>query len=153
MSQSGWIAKSDEADLPRGGRCLPWHLSAATRRFASGELSAKPSAIWSLYNSVTPFREDATGRFHGSLVITAQRLREFWAYCHVPAGSTVDMTAEIEQQIERFAPGFGDCILARTPTTTATLEQGNANCIGGDISGGVMDLWQLFTRPTPRLVP
>jgi phytoene dehydrogenase-like protein len=76
-----------------------------------------------------------------------------WAYCHVPAGSTRDMTAEIERQIERFAPGFGDCILARSRTTTAAIEQGNANCIGGDISGGVLDLWQLFTRPTARLVP
>jgi phytoene dehydrogenase-like protein len=76
-----------------------------------------------------------------------------WGYCHVPAGSTVDMTAAIEQQIERFAPGFGDCILARSRITTATLEQGNANCIGGDVSGGVMDLRQLFTRPTARLVP
>lgn len=76
-----------------------------------------------------------------------------WGYCHVPAGSTVDMTAAIEQQIERFAPGFGDCIPARNRITTATLEQGNANCIGGDVSGGVMDLRQLFTRPTARLVP
>jgi phytoene dehydrogenase-like protein len=65
----------------------------------------------------------------------------------------VDMTAEIEKQMERFAPGFGDCILARSRLTTATLEQGNANCIGGDIGGGVMDLRQLFTRPTARVVP
>jgi phytoene dehydrogenase-like protein len=76
-----------------------------------------------------------------------------WAYCHVPAGSTVDMTAAIEQQMERFAPGFGDCILARSRMTTATFEQNNANCIGGDIGGGVMDLRQLFTRPTARLTP
>lgn len=76
-----------------------------------------------------------------------------WAYCHVPAGSTVDMTAAIEQQMERFAPGFGDCILARSRMTTATFEQNNANCIGGDIGGGVMDLRQLFTRPTARFSP
>ena len=76
-----------------------------------------------------------------------------WAYCHVPAGSTVDMTAAIEQQMERFAPGFGDCILARSQMNTTAFEQHNANCIGGDIGGGVMDLWQLFTRPTARIVP
>lgn len=76
-----------------------------------------------------------------------------WAYCHVPANSTVDMTAAIERQIERFAPGFRDCIIARSQLTTAAFEQGNANYIGGDISGGVMDLWQLFTRPTARVVP
>lgn len=76
-----------------------------------------------------------------------------WAYCHVPAGSTVDLTDAIEEQIERFAPGFRDCILARSRMTTEAFEQLNANCIGGDIGGGVMDLWQLFTRPTARLVP
>jgi phytoene dehydrogenase-like protein len=76
-----------------------------------------------------------------------------WAYCHVPSGSTVDMTAAIEQQMERFAPGFGDCILARSRMNTAAFEAGNANCLGGDIGGGVLDLWQLFTRPTARLVP
>jgi phytoene dehydrogenase-like protein len=76
-----------------------------------------------------------------------------WAYCHVPSGSTVDMTAAIEKQMERFAPGFGDCILARSRMNTAAFEKGNANCIGGDIGGGVLDLRQLFTRPTVRLVP
>ena len=76
-----------------------------------------------------------------------------WAYCHVPSGSGVDMTAAIEQQMERFAPGFGDCVLARSQMSTTTFEQNNANCIGGDIGGGVLDLWQLFTRPTVRLVP
>jgi phytoene dehydrogenase-like protein len=76
-----------------------------------------------------------------------------WAYCHVPAGSTVDMTDAIERQMERFAPGFRDCILARSQMSTATFEQNNPNCIRGDISGGVLDLWQLFTRPTWRLVP
>jgi phytoene dehydrogenase-like protein len=76
-----------------------------------------------------------------------------WAYCHVPAGSTVDMTEAIESQVERFAPGFRDCIVGRSEWKCADVERHNANCIGGDISGGVMDLWQLFTRPTARLVP
>lgn len=76
-----------------------------------------------------------------------------WAYCHVPSGSTVDMTEAIERQMERFAPGFRDCILARSTLTPASFEQHNANYIGGDISGGVMDARQLFTRPTARIVP
>jgi len=76
-----------------------------------------------------------------------------WAYCHVPAYSTVDMTATIERQMVRFAPGFRDCILAKSVMAPADMQRHNANCIGGDISGGMMDMWQLFTRPTIRLVP
>ncbi|HET8712464.1 MAG TPA: NAD(P)/FAD-dependent oxidoreductase [Gemmatimonadales bacterium] len=76
-----------------------------------------------------------------------------WAYCHVPRGSTVDMTARIEAQIGRFAPGFRDLILARSVRTPADLERHNPNLVGGDINGGVQDLAQLFTRPVRRLVP
>lgn len=76
-----------------------------------------------------------------------------WAYCHVPNGSTVDMTARIESQIERFAPGFRDLILARHIHNTADFQRYNANYIGGDINGGVQDLTQFWTRPTLRLNP
>ncbi len=76
-----------------------------------------------------------------------------WAYCHVPNGSTEDMTAIIERQIERFAPGFRDTILARHTLHTADYQAYNPNYIGGDINGGVQDAWQLFLRPVPRLVP
>ncbi len=76
-----------------------------------------------------------------------------WAYCHVPNASTFDMTERIEAQIERFAPGFRDLILARHTMNPLELEQYNANYIGGDINGGIQDLWQFFTRPTIRLVP
>ena len=76
-----------------------------------------------------------------------------YAYCHVPAGSTLDLTARIEHQIERFAPGFGDLILARRATTTADLASDNPNYVGGAITGGVADLFQLFTRPVARLSP
>jgi phytoene dehydrogenase-like protein len=76
-----------------------------------------------------------------------------WAYCHVPNGSTFDMSDRIEAQIERFAPGFRDIILARSAISPAQLERYNANYIGGDINGGVQDLGQLFTRPLPRPVP
>ena len=76
-----------------------------------------------------------------------------WAYCHVPNGSTFDMRERIEAQIERFAPGFRDLILARSVMPPAELEQHNANYVGGDINGGVQDWRQLFTRPTMRRVP
>ncbi len=76
-----------------------------------------------------------------------------WAYCHVPNGSTVDMTNAIENQIERFAPGFKDIILARHTLNTAQVEAYNANYIGGDINGGVIDITQLFTRPVLRSSP
>jgi len=76
-----------------------------------------------------------------------------WAYCHVPNGATFDMTDRIEAQIERFAPGFRDRILARHALTTADFEAHDANYIGGDINGGVLDLRQFITRPTRRLNP
>jgi len=76
-----------------------------------------------------------------------------WAYCHVPHGSTRDMTEVIEAQVERFAPGFKDLIAARSAIDTAELEQRNPNYVGGDINGGVQDLRQLFTRPVARPVP
>jgi phytoene dehydrogenase-like protein len=76
-----------------------------------------------------------------------------WAYCHVPNGSTEDMTEKIERQVERFAPGFRDRILARHVFNTAQLEEYNPNYIGGDINGGIIDIRQLFTRPALRWSP
>jgi phytoene dehydrogenase-like protein len=76
-----------------------------------------------------------------------------WAYCHVPNGSTFDMYERITAQIERFAPGFRDCILAHAEKNSAEMEAYNPNYVGGDINGGVLDLTQLFTRPAWRLVP
>lgn len=76
-----------------------------------------------------------------------------WAYCHVPNGSRLDMTERIESQIERFAPGFRDCIIARSTRSAFEFEQYNPNYVGGDINGGVQDIGQLFTRPVARLVP
>ncbi len=71
-----------------------------------------------------------------------------WAYCHVPHGSTADMLPRIEAQIERFAPGFHELVLAHAVATPADLERRNANFVGGDIGSGVTDLRQLFARPT-----
>ena len=70
-----------------------------------------------------------------------------WAYCHLPLGCPADMTARIEAQLERFAPGFRDCVLARHASTPAALEAHNLNLVGGDISGGASDLWSLAARP------
>jgi phytoene dehydrogenase-like protein len=76
-----------------------------------------------------------------------------WAYCHVPNGSKVDMTARIEAQLERFAPGFADVVLARAATTPSDVEAHNANCAGGDISGGAYDGLQFFARPVLAFDP
>ncbi|MBW2686088.1 MAG: NAD(P)/FAD-dependent oxidoreductase [Deltaproteobacteria bacterium] len=76
-----------------------------------------------------------------------------YAYCHVPGGSTVDMTEAIENQVERFAPGFKDRILARHTMNTHDFHRYNPNYVGGAITGGVADVFQLFTRPVARLDP
>jgi phytoene dehydrogenase-like protein len=115
-------------------------IAAAERAVWRGEHPERPFVLVAQQSLFDPTRAPA-GKHTG------------WAYCHVPHGSTLDRTAAIERQIERFAPGFRDLILARSVLTSAAMEQHNANYIGGDIAGGVMDLWQLFTRPTVRLVP
>jgi phytoene dehydrogenase-like protein len=71
-----------------------------------------------------------------------------WAYCHVPAGSTVDMADVMEAQIARFAPGFRDVVLARSVRTAAELARHNPNCVGGDIGGGLASVRQILFRPT-----
>ena len=76
-----------------------------------------------------------------------------WAYCHVPNGSIEDMTARIESQIERFAPGFRDCIVARHAMAPADMERRNANLVGGDIGGGASDLAQILMRPVLSVNP
>ena len=76
-----------------------------------------------------------------------------WAYCHVPRGSTANRLEAINRQIERFAPGFRDCILAAHTMNCAEMEAYNANYIGGDVIGGVTDWRQLFTRPVARWNP
>jgi phytoene dehydrogenase-like protein len=116
------------------------------------EIAAAEAAPWRGEHAERPFVLVAQpSLFDGSRAPEGKHTG--WAYCHVPAASTRDVTADIEAQIERFAPGFRDCILARRTTTAAELERYNANCVGGDITGGVNDLAQLFTRPVARAVP
>jgi phytoene dehydrogenase-like protein len=73
-----------------------------------------------------------------------------WAYCHVPNGSKEDMLPRLESQIEHFAPGFRDCVLARTVFCPTDLEAKDANLVGGDIGGGALDVRQFLFRPTRR---
>lgn len=76
-----------------------------------------------------------------------------WGYCHVPNGSKTDMTNVVEKQVERFAPGFKERILARHTFNTEQLEEYNPNYIGGDINGGILDIGQIFTRPVISTSP
>jgi phytoene dehydrogenase-like protein len=76
-----------------------------------------------------------------------------WAYCHIPFGCKIDMSEPIESQIERFAPGFRDCILARHKMSAIDLEKSNPNLAGGDINGGAANLWQLIARPVLSPTP
>jgi phytoene dehydrogenase-like protein len=76
-----------------------------------------------------------------------------WAYCHVPRGSKIDMAERIESQVERFAPGFRDCIIERHSMTPTQFETYNPNYVGGDISGGLQNLLQIIVRPSLRLSP
>ena len=89
----------------------------------------------------------------GPHVLAPEGQHTAWAYCHVPPGSTEDMTARIEAQVERFAPGFRDLILERSALTPADMHAKNRNYVGGDINVGAMDLGQLFTRPARKAVP
>jgi phytoene dehydrogenase-like protein len=115
-------------------------LVASERAVWRGEVPDRPAVLVTQPSLFDPTRAPA-GK------------HTLWAYCHVPHGSTVDAVARIEAQIERFAPGFRDQILARSIMPPAALERHNANCIGGDINGGVEDFQQLWTRPTARLNP
>lgn len=123
------------------------HLGGTLREIASGEAAVArgdhPERPYVLLAQQSLF--DETRAPAGKHTV--------WAYCHVPAGSTVDMTDRIEGQIERFAPGFRDRILARHVTTPADYARYNLNYVRGDISGGAHDGLQLFARPLLRPVP
>jgi phytoene dehydrogenase-like protein len=123
------------------------HLGGTLEEIASGEASvwrgehpARPFVILVQPTIIDPSRAPAGHH-------TA------WAYCHVPNGSTTDMTPAIEAQVERFAPGFSRRILARHAHTASQMQAYNPNYVGGDINGGVQDLLQMWTRPAIRAVP
>jgi len=137
---------------------IPWKAEAC-RRAATvhlgatiEEIAASEDAMWRGRHPERPF-----------VLIAQQSLfdrtrapegkQTGWAYCHVPHGSDVDMTERIEHQIERFAPGFRDLILARHTINSVELERHNPNMIGGDIGGGANDLLQFLARPVMRYDP
>ena len=113
-------------------------LAAAETAVAHGQVATQPFVILAQQSLFDPTRSP-TGKHTG------------WAYCHVPNRSEVDMTERIESQVERFAPGFKNRILARHVMSPADVERHNPNYVGGDINCGIADLRQLFLRPTPRL--
>lgn len=132
---------------------IPWR-AAECRRAATvhlggtlEEIAASEEAAWTGRMDVPPFCllvqpslfDESRAPAGGHTV---------WVYCHVPHGSTLDWSRQIEAQIERFAPGFRDCVLARKTQTTAQMEAWNANLVGGDVSGGAMGLQQTIFRPT-----
>lgn len=132
---------------PECARAGTVHLGA-TR----AEIAASERAIWQGKVSETPYVLLAQPTlFDPSRAPQGKHIA--WAYCHVPNGYTGDMTAQVEAQIERFAPGFRDRVLARHVSPPAALEAWNSNLVGGDINGGAMDWPQMFTRPVPRLLP
>lgn len=137
LALDGPIPWRDEACLRAG----TVHLGGTLEEISAGE-----AAVWRGEHPERPFvllaqqsLFDATRAPEGKHTV--------WAYCHVPNGSELDMSERIEDQIERFAPGFKNRILARSAMNTSQLEGSNANLVGGDINGGVMDLRQFVGRP------
>jgi phytoene dehydrogenase-like protein len=116
------------------------------------EVASSEQSVWQGMHCERPFVLVAQPSIFDSTRAPAEK-HTAWAYCHVPSGSDRDMTEPIESQIERFAPGFRQLILARHAMNTIAMQRYNANYIGGDITGGVNDWWQLFTRPVIRLNP
>jgi phytoene dehydrogenase-like protein len=132
---------------PECARAGTVHLGGTLKEIAEGE-----QAVWRGRHPERPFVLLAQPSLFDPSRAPAG-CHTGWAYCHVPNGSTTDMTEAIERQVERFAPGFRDLILARHTRTAAGYELYNPNCIGGDINGGVQDLRQIFARPVPGLTP
>ena len=115
-------------------------IAAGERSVARGSHAERPFVLTAQQSLIDPTRAPS-GK------------HTLWAYCHVPNGSDVDMTAAIDAQVERFAPGFRDLVLARATRGPAQVEAENPNCVGGDINGGMASLRQTLARPTARACP
>jgi phytoene dehydrogenase-like protein len=122
-------------------RAATVHIGGSLEEIAQAERTLSPDKPFVLLGQPSLFDSSRAPSGHHTA----------WAYCHVPNGSTEDYTESIERQIERFAPGFHDCILSRSVSTPKDLESWNPNLVGGDILGGAMNLRQLFFRPTRSL--
>ncbi len=137
---------------------IPWRdpavLEASTVHLGGtlDEVAASESAVWRGEHPERPFvLLCQQSQFDRSRAPDGKQTG--YAYCHVPPGSTADLTQVVEAQVERFAPGFRDRILARHATTAADFERYNPSFVGGAITGGVADIGQLFTRPVARVNP
>jgi phytoene dehydrogenase-like protein len=137
---------------------IPWRdpsvLRAATVHVGASlsEIAASERAPWEGRVSEKPFvLLSQPTLFDGTRAPEGRHTA--WAYCHVPNGFTGDVAASVEAQIERYAPGFREVVLARSVMRPAELERHNRNLVGGDVNGGAMDLPQLLCRPVRRLVP
>ena len=115
-------------------------IAAAERDVARGKIPERPFVLLAQQSLFDKTR-------------APDRRHTLWAYCHVPPHCSIDISARIENQIERFAPGFRDCILARHTMNPANLEKSNRNLVGGDINGGAANLWQLIARPVLSPAP
>lgn len=137
---------------------IPWKakecLRAATVHVGGtlDEISRSESEVWQGKNPQEPFVILAQQSLFDESRAPAGK-HTVWGYCHVPNGSDFNMTERIEMQIERFAPGFRDCILSRHSISPKEIENYNPNYIGGDIAGGMQDVWQLLIRPALRCKP
>jgi phytoene dehydrogenase-like protein len=137
---------------------IPWRAAECRRAGtvhlggALDEISASEWGAWSGRPAERPFVLLAqTSLFDPTRAPAGKHTA--WAYCHVPNGSSIDMTERIEAQVERFAPGFRELVLARHAMGPAELEAHNRNLVGGDLNAGAMDLGQLLFRPVRKLVP
>ncbi len=137
---------------------VPWRAQACARAgtlHLGGSMEEIAQSEHEAWNGRTPTRPFVLvvqpSRFDPTRAPAGRHT--LWAYCHVPHGSTVDMTTAIEDQIERFAPGFRDCIIARHAMGPADLERRNSNLVGGDIAGGAPTFAQFFARPVASLTP
>jgi phytoene dehydrogenase-like protein len=140
------------------GGAIPWAdprcLDASTVHVGGTleEIATAEAAVWRGEHPERPFvLVVQQSQFDPSRAPAGQHTG--YAYCHVPAGSTIDLTDAVERQVERFAPGFRDRILARHVMRTGDFERYNPNYVGGAITGGVADLFQAFARPVLRLDP
>jgi phytoene dehydrogenase-like protein len=146
-----------KVDYARDGP-IPWLAEGCARAGTvhlggtADEVVAEMADVWNGRHPERPFVLVAQqSRFDDTRAPAGRHTA--WAYCHVPPGSTVDMTERITAQIERFAPGFRERVLARHVRGPAQLEAENPNLVGGDISGGAMTLRQLLARPALRVNP
>jgi phytoene dehydrogenase-like protein len=137
---------------------IPWKdprcLEASTVHVGGklDEIAAAEAGVWAGRHAERPFvMVVQQSQFDPSRAPAGRHTG--YAYCHVPAGSTLDCTDAIEGQLERFAPGFGDLVLERHRMNTADLHAYNPNIVGGAIGGGASDLTQFFSRPVARLDP